>query len=369
MSATRFQRFILPGLAFKAIVIGGGYATGRELAEFFLPAGPYGGLAGMLAATVVWSAIAALTFVYARQTASHDYRTFFRSLLGRGWPLFEAAYFLSVVVVLSVFGAASAAIASQTFGLPESVGMALFAGGIVLFSTLGNKAVEGLFKYVSLLLYAIYAIFLALALSTFGERIAAAFADVTPMDGWIEGGLAYTGYNIVGATLILPLMRHLNSDRDAVVAGLLCGPLAMIPAMLFFICMAAYYPAIGAEPIPSDYLLSRLQMPLFHALFQLMIFAALLESGTGFVHAVNERLAHSVFGGPTSWGRLPRFWVAVALCALCVFFAARFGIVSLIARGYRFLSYLFIAIYVVPLLTFGLWRIAGRRVTAPAAAA
>ena len=34
-----FKRIVLPGLAFKAVVIGGGYATGREIAEFFLPAG------------------------------------------------------------------------------------------------------------------------------------------------------------------------------------------------------------------------------------------------------------------------------------------------------------------------------------------
>ena len=39
-----FKRILLPGLALKAFVIGGGYATGRELAEFFLPAGPRGGL-------------------------------------------------------------------------------------------------------------------------------------------------------------------------------------------------------------------------------------------------------------------------------------------------------------------------------------
>ena len=45
-TSSRFQRFLLPGLAFKAVVIGGGYATGRELAEFFLPSGPWGGLAG-----------------------------------------------------------------------------------------------------------------------------------------------------------------------------------------------------------------------------------------------------------------------------------------------------------------------------------
>ena len=38
--SSTFQRLILPGLAFKAAVIGGGYATGRELAEYFIPSGP-----------------------------------------------------------------------------------------------------------------------------------------------------------------------------------------------------------------------------------------------------------------------------------------------------------------------------------------
>jgi D-alanyl-D-alanine carboxypeptidase len=88
-TATRFERFILPGLAFKAVIIGGGYATGRELAEFFGPSGARGGLYGMLVAMLVWSMIAALTFLYARAIDAQDYRSFFRHLLGPFWPLFE----------------------------------------------------------------------------------------------------------------------------------------------------------------------------------------------------------------------------------------------------------------------------------------
>ena len=42
-----FKRYLLPGFVFEAAVIGGGYATGRELVEFFLPAGAWGGLLGM----------------------------------------------------------------------------------------------------------------------------------------------------------------------------------------------------------------------------------------------------------------------------------------------------------------------------------
>jgi uncharacterized membrane protein YkvI len=37
--------------------------------------------------------------------------------------------------------------------------------------------------------------------------------------------------------------------------------------------------------------------------------------------------------------------------------ADRFGIVALIANGYRALAYMLIAVYVVPLLTIGVWRL------------
>ena len=91
--------------------------------------------------------------------------------------------------------------------------------------------------------------------------------------------------------VILPVLRHLTSNRDAIVAGLIAGPLAMIPALLFFTCMIAYYPEVASATLPSDFLLRRLDLPVFHLLFQVMIFAALLESGTGAVHAINERVA------------------------------------------------------------------------------
>ena len=55
-----FKRLLLPGLGFKAVVIGGGYATGRELAEFFLSAGPRGGLLAILLATILFSLLCAL---------------------------------------------------------------------------------------------------------------------------------------------------------------------------------------------------------------------------------------------------------------------------------------------------------------------
>ncbi len=89
-TSSRLARWVLPGLGVKAVVIGGGYATGRELAEFFLSDGPWGGLYAILFATILFSVFCALTFVLARRFQAYDYKSFFKRLLGPAWPLFDS---------------------------------------------------------------------------------------------------------------------------------------------------------------------------------------------------------------------------------------------------------------------------------------
>ena len=357
-----FKRLLLPGLGVKAVVIGGGYATGRELAEFFLAAGPRGGLLAILFATLLFSIFCALTFVIARRLGTYDYRSFFRQLLGPAWPAFEIAYLLFVVLILAVYGAAAGAIGNAVFGAPVWAGTVALMVGIAGVVAFGNTAVERLFRDVSYLLYGVYALFIVIALAKFGERIPDGFAAYPQTSGWAVNGLTYVGYNIIGAVVILPVLRHLTSDRDAVVAGIVSGPLTMIPALLFFVPMVAFYPEVQGATLPSDYLLQRMGIPAFHLLFQAMIFAALLESGTSSVHAINERVDHAWrarSGRPLS--HRSRLAIALLLLVGCMFLASRFGLVALIATGYRALAYILLAVYILPLLTIGVWRIVQTR--------
>jgi uncharacterized membrane protein YkvI len=356
--ASGFKRWILPGLGVKAVVIGGGYATGRELAEFFLSRGPRGGLYAILFATLLFSIFCSLTFVAARRFGTYDYRSFFKRLLGPAWPLFELAYLLFVVLILAVYGAAAGAIGRAVFDAPEWAGtLALMAGiaGVVAF---GNKAVERLFRDVSYYLYAIYAVFIVLALWRFGARVPGGFAANPQTSGWALSGLTYFGYNIVGAVVILPVLRHLTSDRDAVVSGVIAGPLTMIPALLFFIPMIAFYPEVQSATLPSDFMLQRIGIPVFHLLFQAMIFSALLESGTSSVHAINERIDHA-WNARTgrSLSHRTRLSIALVLLVGCMVLASRFGLVALIANGYRALAYVLLATYILPLVTVGVWKL------------
>lgn len=354
------NRLLLPGLAFKAVVIGGGYATGRELVEFFLPSGAVGGVGAMLLAAAIWGGVCALTFLFAQAVRAGTYQAFFRALLGRFDFLFEALLILYTVVTLSVFGAAAGAIGAALLGWPAISGTLLLIIGILIVTARGNSWVEGLFKYVSVLLYGTYAIFLLLCLLRFGGKIGDAFTHSGPAAGWVTGGVTYASYNVIGAVLVLPALRHQNTRREAVISGLIAGPLAMLPALVFFICLSAYGSQVADQALPSDFLLRQLDFPIFHWVFQAMIFAALLECSVGNVHAINERVvAHRKGRGGLDTPRL-RFIVTILLLAFSMGVAQAVGLVGLIAKGYRLLAYLVLAIFILPLITIGVRRLLRR---------
>lgn len=360
MTKGRFRRFLLPGLAFKAVVIGGGYATGRELVEFFFPSGPLGGLLGLLVTAAVWSGICTLTFLMARTFATWNYRDFFKALLGRGWVFFEIAYLLLIVLVLSVFGAAAGEIGQTVFGLPGIAGTMGLAGAIALVVAFGNTSVERIFKWVSILLYGVYIVFVWFAFDRFGGRILENLTATPIGRDWLTGGLTYAGYNVVGAVVILPVVRHLTTRKDALIAGLLCGPLAALPAIFFFLCMIAYYPEIGSEALPSNFLLEQIDVPAFRYAFELMVLAALLESGSALVHSLNERVLSVVRKRSSFVSELTRFGCAILILAVSIFVANWFGLINLIARGYSVSAYVFLGIFILPLFTVGAWRVSKR---------
>jgi hypothetical protein len=84
----RVLNYIVPGLVIQAVLVGGGYATGRELVEFFISRGPATALLGMVLTALLFSAVAMISFELARQYRAYDYRSFCRVFLGRFWVLF-----------------------------------------------------------------------------------------------------------------------------------------------------------------------------------------------------------------------------------------------------------------------------------------
>ncbi len=357
-----FRRYLLPGLVFQSVVIAGGYGTGRELVEFFLSQGPLGGLLAIGVSTLVWSAVCMATFELARLQRAFDYRHFFQDLLGRGWVLFEFFYLVLMVIVLAVIAAAAGTIAQDTFGWPYWLGVGgimLAVGGLVLG---GSPVVERFLAGWSFVLYALYVVFFVWCFRDFGDAITETLTSEPAGRGWAWAGVRYAGYNLAVIPAVLITLRSHERRRDTLVAGALAGPIAIAPGLLFFLCMVGQYPAIVGQAIPANYLLEILGSRPFQIAFQVVLFGTLVETGAGLLHAVNERVSGWVHDRRREMPAWLRPAIAVAFLALGTALS-RFGLIGLIAQGYGTLTLAIIVVYVIPVLTIGVWRIraAGQR--------
>ncbi len=361
-SASAFRRYVLPGLVFQSVVIAGGYGTGRELVEFFLTQGPLGGILAIAVTTVVFSAVSMATFELARLWKAYDYRHFFQHLLGPGWVLFEWCYVALLLIVLAVVAAAAGSIFVETFGLPYGLGVGLImvAVGALVFG--GNESIERFFAAWSFVLYVVYAVFLVWCLQTFGAEVRSNLAAEPVGGGWVWAGLRYAGYNLAVIPPVLATLRVQRTRREALVSGALTGPLAMLPGLFFFLATVGRYPEILGATVPANDLLELLGSRAFQVTFQVVLFGTLIETGAGLIHAFNERIHGLRAERARELARWVRPAVAVGLLLVATALSG-FGLIGLIARGYGTLTVGFLLVYVLPVLTWGVWRI--RTASAP----
>lgn len=352
-----FQRYLLPGLIYQSVIIAGGYATGREIVEFFFGAGPTGGLLGILVAMTIWSVTLAACFELARVTKSYDYQTYFSQTLGRASILFEITYMLQIILVISIVGAAAGELLSENYGIEAiwgTVTMMISVGVLVFF---GSSLIEKFLSIWSLLLYMAYAAFVIMCISVFGDKIATSFATHPVGEGWFTGGLSYSGYNLATIPAVLFCIRHIKTRKEAISAGLLAGPIAMIPAIFFFVAMMGYYPEIMEQSLPVNYLLNILEVPVFKVIFEIILFGTFIETSTALIHSVNERIAVAYDDRDHHMPRYMRPVIALVILFTAIVLATSFGIVNLISQGYGTLTWIFIILIIVPLFTIGIWKI------------
>jgi len=352
-----FRKFLLPGFVFQSVIIAGGYGTGRELIEYFLNFGPLGGLLGMLCiTTTIWAVILALTFEFSRKFNAYDYRTFFKALLGPIWPVFEVIYMLFLLIVLAVIGSAAGILLRDNFGVPYIIGVMIMLLTVGFLTFKGSGMIENFLSIWSILLYITYGVFFIAALIAFGPIIKETLREGIIKPGWAIGGFKYALYNLGTIPAVFFCLRHIKSRKEAISAGFIGGVIGILPAVLFYFSVLGRYPSILPEELPAIVLLRDIGFPALLFVYQIILFGTLIETGTGFIHSVNERIQSSleIRGRKFPVWLRPVIAVSLLLMALGI---STFGLITLISKGYGAASWAFLAVYILPLLTLGIYRI------------
>ncbi len=357
LKSSFFKKYLLPGFVFQSVVIAGGYGTGRELIEYFLNYGPVGGILGMLlVTTVMWSICLAVTFEFARKFNAYDYRTFFKKLLGPLWFVFEILYFILLFIVLGVIGSAAGLLLRDIFGLPYIFGVLIMLAAVGFLTFKGSSLIENFLSSWSILLYLVYGVFLVVAIIKFGPAIQKSFESGVVQPKWVLGGFKYALYNLGVIPAVLFCLKHIETRKEAVTAGLLGGLTGILPGLLFYIAVAGFYPTILPEEIPAIFVLQKTGISVLIIIFQVVLLGTLIETGTGFIHAVNERVQSALSSRGkklVQWQR-PVISLVLLLIALGI---STFGLIELIKKGYGTVSWGFLFVYIVPVMTLGLWKI------------
>ena len=363
MQSSWFQRYLLPGFIIQSSIIGGAYGSGKELQEFFFGHGPLGGLLGMTVTMTIFAVVLMAAYEFSRHFQLFDYRSFAKALLGPLWPIYEILYLMVMILVISVVGAVAGEVLYDSFGLPNFVGITGIMVLIALIVFFGTPGVERVLALWSFVLFGTYLLFLGWHLVQNGDQILANMQSHPVEGGWLKSGVAYSGYNLSTVPALIFCIHHMTRRREALTAGVLGGIIAMLPAMLFYIAMIGQFDAIaaaGAEgPLPVSILMAALDgAGFFVILFPIVLFGTFVETGTALIHGVNERLDHTFAEKGLRMPDWMRPVVAITILVTAVVIADAIGLTGLVAQGYGTITWGFIIVFIAPLLTYGVWRIA-----------
>ena len=358
MRSGSFRRYVMPGLVFQGVLIGGGYGTGREIVEYFMRFGPLGGVLGLFAVTLpMWALMLAITFAFAHTFRAYDYRSLLMHLLGRFWFAFELFYVALLVIVLAVVGSAAGVLLRDFLGVPYLVGVAVMFVAVGFLTFKGSGLIERSFVVWSIFIYVVYVAFLAVSALRFGGDIRGELATGEALPGWALSAFKYALYNMCVIPAILFCLRHLETRRQAVWAGVIAAVIGVLPAFLFYLAILGQYPEVVSQEVPAVYVLGQARTPALLAAFVIMLFGTLIQTGTGFIHGINERIQNTLSARGNKLAGWQRPLIAVALLALSLGLA-RFGIVALVAQGYGWISWGIFATYFVPLMIVGVYKLA-----------
>jgi len=352
-----FKKYLLPGLIFQSVIIGGGYGTGRELVEFFLTQGPKNGYFGMITTMLVWSLVMAVSFELARIGKNYNYRTFLSSLLGKGWVIYEILYLALLILAISVVGSAANKLLTELFGVSELQGTIVIMVIIAAIAFYGGKVIEKILSVWSIALYAVYIILFIAVWNLFDDQIIGAFQVEQLESHWFMNGLRYAGYNIAVVPALLYSVSYIETRKEAVLSGVIAGMVAIIPAFLFYTALLSHATEVLNQSIPANFILEKLNSSIFQIVFQLVLLGTFIETGVGFIHGFNERIASVYLEKGKEMPQGLRLAIALILFIIAIYFANAVGLVGLIAEGYGTITWGFWVIFVAPVLTYGVWKI------------
>jgi uncharacterized membrane protein YkvI len=359
-NSSQLKRILLPGIILQSVLIGGGYATGREIVEYGGKFGASGWISG-LAIFCGFSLISILSMEACRQWQVYDYKSLLKKMIGKGWIAYEIVYLMLAILIIAVMAAAAGEILNHTLGFNRWVGVMLIVVLVGFLNYKGDEVIAKLETIGTIALFAAYIIFAIAVFSIRGSAIAETFSkwDTSYLPSapgiglLLWTGILYVGYNLAVYPASFFTYKNIQSRRESIMAGFISGSLMTIPWFLTYFAILAYYPNknILAATVPWLEMLAPFH-PAMIVIFGIVVGWTLVETATGMIHAFIHRIEKEIMERhSTPMKKINKAYISIA-ALVAALLLAQVGIIDLVSKGYEMMAYAMIAVYGVPLLFY-----------------
>ncbi len=351
------------GLTYVGSIAAGAFSTGVEIVHFFTYFGSLGLISVALAA-VLFTIFPLIGLRYAQLTGFYDYWRFALSLIGPRlvWA-FEASYIALVTLFLSAVMAAGGALTSTIFKMPYYLSLAIMAALSAIIVALGRRAVLGSETVLTLVKVSIITAATASIIAYSWRSLIKSLHTIHTPSGWVGSPLGflispilYVSYNLVGIPAMSSVAQDLKGRRGVVYASLIGGLTLSVMILLEYLATLPYYQYVTNPKYPSA------NLPIYYGLiysgapkilaylYAAFLYIALLTATVGNVNAVAYRFEASFRLNVSR----PAVSIIMVSTALVIALA---GIYRIVSVGYTVLSYVFLALFTVPLAFIGGYRV------------
>ncbi|MCE2934481.1 MAG: hypothetical protein ACK5V5_06690 [Cyclobacteriaceae bacterium] len=354
------KRIFLPGIILQSVLIGGGYATGREIVEYGAKFGASGWVCG-LAIFFGFSLMSFLSIEACRQWQVYDYKSLLKRMIGPAWVAYEIVYLLLAILIIAVMASAAGEILHTTLGFSRWVGVLLIVVLVGFLNYKGEEVIAKLETLGTIALFAAYILFAVVVFADRGEAIETVFenwrTDYLPqpagMGLLIWTGFLYVGYNLAVYPAAFFTFKGVHHVRESLLAAVISGLLMTVPWFLTYFAILAYYPGAGvlAATVPWLQIL-QFYHPALVIVFGIVVGWTLVETATGMIHAFISRVETEIQArqqAPLKKAVKALISTAALVASLLL---AQVGIIDLVAKGYEIMAYAMMAVFGVPLILY-----------------
>ncbi|WP_223069650.1 hypothetical protein [Paenibacillus caui] len=315
-------------------IVGAGFATGREILQFFTQYGKWGVLTIALS-TVLFVWLGTKMMLLAHDIGAASYEALNRKLFGRriGWWI--SLFTLIVLIgVNSVMLAGAGSVFVEHLGLSYQLGLWIMLIGTFLLLHKGMDAILQLNSVVVPLMMILSLIIISGTVGTPGaDRFLSLETDNSMVQTWASPFI-YSAFNLSMAQAVLVPIGSRTKNRRVLIWGGILGAIGIgFMLMAGHFALSANMPGINQYEIPMGSIAFQLGNAV-QLMYVLLIFMEIFSTFVADIYGVTLQINHM--------SKIPERWVSLIILSIC-YLTSQIGFSSLLSVLYPIFGFLSLA--------------------------